>query len=64
MAGVTGGSWLTTKPTRAELSPDPQWIDVFGMPRLAGIGLTVSPLITELGFADPPEHLAHARAGP
>ncbi|MEU3018420.1 MULTISPECIES: Na+/H+ antiporter NhaA [unclassified Nocardiopsis] len=63
MVGITGGSWLTTKLTRAELNPDLKWIDIFGMSQLAGIGFTVSLLITELSFAGSPEHLAHAKAG-
>lgn len=63
IVGIAGGSWLTTKLTRAELSPDLKWIDIFGMSQLAGIGFTVSLLITELSFADSPEHMAHAKAG-
>lgn len=63
IVGIAGGSWLTTKLTKAELSPDLKWIDIFGMSQLAGIGFTVSLLITELSFADSPEHMAHAKAG-
>ena len=63
VVGITGGSWLTTKVTKAELNPDLKWIDIFGMSQLAGIGFTVSLLITELSFADSPEHMAHAKAG-
>ena len=63
IVGITGGSWLTTKVTKAELNPDLKWIDIFGMSQLAGIGFTVSLLITELSFADSPEHLSHAKAG-
>lgn len=61
--GIAGGSWLTTKVTRAELNPSLKWIDIVGMSQLAGIGFTVSLLITELSFADSPEHLAHAKTG-
>ncbi|WP_285729258.1 Na+/H+ antiporter NhaA [Nocardiopsis sp. ATB16-24] len=61
--GIAGGSWLTTKVTKAELNPSLKWIDIVGMSQLAGIGFTVSLLITELSFADSPEHLAHAKTG-
>lgn len=63
MLGITGGSWITTKITSAELNPQLKWIDIFGMSQLAGIGFTVSLLITELSFAGAPEHLTHAKAG-
>ncbi|WP_026122583.1 Na+/H+ antiporter NhaA [Nocardiopsis halotolerans] len=63
MVGIAGGAWLTTKVTSAELNPDLRWIDIVGMSQLAGIGFTVSLLITELTFADAPEHLAHAKTG-
>lgn len=63
MIGITGGSWITTKITSAELNPQLKWIDIFGMSQLAGIGFTVSLLITELSFTDSAEHLAHAKAG-
>ncbi len=61
--GIAGGSWLTTKVTKAELNPSLKWIDIVGMSQLAGIGFTVSLLISELTFADAPEHLAHAKTG-
>ncbi|WP_306370512.1 Na+/H+ antiporter NhaA [Nocardiopsis sp. CC223A] len=61
--GIAGGSWITTKVTRAELNPSLKWIDIVGMSQLAGIGFTVSLLISELSFADSPEHLAHAKTG-
>jgi NhaA family Na+:H+ antiporter len=61
--GIAGGSWLTTKVTRAELNPTLKWIDIVGMSQLAGIGFTVSLLISELTFPDSPEHLAHAKTG-
>ncbi|WP_017595642.1 Na+/H+ antiporter NhaA [Nocardiopsis potens] len=52
LVGIFGGSWLTTKLTSAELSPSLHWIDIAGMALLAGIGFTVSLLITELSFTD------------
>ncbi|WP_243742629.1 Na+/H+ antiporter NhaA [Actinorugispora endophytica] len=62
VVGITGGSWLTTRITTAELSPTLRWIDITGMSMLAGVGFTVSLLITELSFSDP-DVLAHAKAG-
>ena len=61
--GIAGGSWVTTKLTAAELSPALRWIDITGMALLAGIGFTVSLLITDLSFPDYPEALVHAKAG-
>ena len=50
-AGVLGGTWLTARLTRAELSPDLRWGDIAGVAFLSGIGFTVSLLIAELAFA-------------
>ncbi|MDT0326923.1 Na+/H+ antiporter NhaA [Nocardiopsis lambiniae] len=61
--GIAGGAWVTTKVTRAELNPSLKWIDIVGMSQLAGIGFTVSLLISELSFVDSAEHLAHAKTG-
>ncbi len=63
MIGIAGGSWLTTKLTRCELNPDLKWIDIVGMSQLAGIGFTVSLLITELSFQEAPTQLGHAKTG-
>lgn len=60
--GITGGSWITTKLTSAELNPSLRWIDIMGMSLLAGIGFTVSLLITELSFTDA-DILSYAKAG-
>ncbi|MFC3349013.1 Na+/H+ antiporter NhaA [Streptomyces echinoruber] len=49
--GVFGGTWLTARFTRASLSEDLAWADVFAVASLAGIGFTVSLLIGELAFA-------------
>ncbi len=43
--GVFGGTWLTTRLTKAELNKDLAWADVFAIATLAGIGFTVSLLI-------------------
>ncbi|GEC07130.1 Na(+)/H(+) antiporter NhaA 3 [Streptomyces spinoverrucosus] len=48
--GIFGGTWLTARFTRASLSEDLAWPDVFAVASLAGIGFTVSLLIGELAF--------------
>jgi NhaA family Na+:H+ antiporter len=48
--GIFGGTWLTARFTRASLSDDLEWADVFAVASLAGIGFTVSLLIGELAF--------------
>ena len=48
--GIFGVAWLTARYTRAELSSDIRWADVFGIGMLAGIGFTVSLLIAKLGL--------------
>ncbi|MEU3843144.1 Na+/H+ antiporter NhaA [Streptomyces sp. NPDC028635] len=48
--GIFGGTWLTARFTRASLSEDLAWADVFAVASLAGIGFTVSLLIGELAF--------------
>ena len=49
---ASGGTWLTARLTRAELSPDLGWPDIAAVAFLAGIGFTVSLLIGDLAFAD------------
>jgi len=48
--GITGGAWLITLFSRAELNPELNWSDVFGVSCVAGIGFTVSLLIASLAF--------------
>jgi NhaA family Na+:H+ antiporter len=48
--GIFGGAWLAVRFTRASLSEDLAWADVFAVASLAGIGFTVSLLIGELAF--------------
>ena len=48
--GIFCGTWLTARFTRASLSEDLAWADVFAVATLAGIGFTVSLLIGELAF--------------
>ncbi|WP_186781001.1 Na+/H+ antiporter NhaA [Streptomyces sp. CBG9] len=52
--GIFGGTWLTARFTRASLSDDLAWPDIFAVAALAGIGFTVSLLIGELAFSDDP----------
>jgi NhaA family Na+:H+ antiporter len=52
--GIFGGTWLAARFTRASLSEDLVWPDVFAVASLAGIGFTVSLLIDELAFKDDP----------
>ena len=48
--GVLLGAWLVARFTRAELDPSIGWRDVAGMAVLAGIGFTVSLLVSDLSF--------------
>jgi Na+:H+ antiporter, NhaA family len=52
VVGIFGGTYLVARFTRAQLSDDLAWSDVLGMSMLAGIGFTVSLLISELAFTD------------
>lgn len=49
--GITGASWLVARFTRAELNPELRWPDVFGISCVAGIGFTVSLLLSSLAFS-------------
>jgi NhaA family Na+:H+ antiporter len=48
--GVFGGSYLTARLSRAHLSPELTWADIFAVSVLSGIGFTVSLLISDLAF--------------
>jgi NhaA family Na+:H+ antiporter len=61
VVGVFGGTWLTARFTRAELSEDLEWSDVVGVSLLAGIGFTVSLLIGELAFGIGTERDDHVK---
>ncbi len=50
--GVIGTAWLTARFTRASLSESIRWRDILAVGLLAGIGFTVSLLISELAFPD------------
>jgi NhaA family Na+:H+ antiporter len=51
--GVFAGGWLVARFTRAELDPSIGWRDVVGVAVLAGIGFTVSLLVSDLSFDGP-----------
>lgn len=59
--GITGGAWLATRVSRAELNPQLGWLDIVGMAMLAGIGFTVSLLIAELSYSGDERMLDHAK---
>jgi NhaA family Na+:H+ antiporter len=61
--GVLGGTWLTARLTRAELSPDLGWPDIAAVALLAGIGFTVSLLIGDLAFADDSDRAGYVKTG-
>ena len=48
--GVLLGGWLVARFTLAELDPSIGWRDVVGVALLAGIGFTVSLLVSDLSF--------------
>ena len=50
LVGVLGGTWAVARFTRAELDDELAWWDVVGLALLAGIGFTVSLLVSELAF--------------
>ena len=59
--GVFGSTWIVTKTTKAELDDGLAWVDVAGLALLAGVGFTVSLLISELSFGDDAPHYGHAK---
>ena len=48
--GITLTTWLLTRFTRAELDSAVSWRELIGVGALAGVGFTVSLLVTELSF--------------
>jgi Na+/H+ antiporter NhaA len=59
--GITGGCWLVTKVSRGRLRPPVGWAALAGGGAIAGIGFTVSLLISDLAFAG--DRLDEAKAG-
>ncbi len=51
--GIFLGAWLTARFTRAELDEGLSWADIAAVGTLAGVGFTVSLLVTELAYDDP-----------
>jgi Na+:H+ antiporter, NhaA family len=49
-AGVFGTAYLTARFTRARISPELDWADIFAVAVLSGIGFTVSLLISDFAF--------------
>lgn len=49
--GIVGSTYLVTRLQHANLDPDIRWVDLLGVAAVAGIGFTVSLLVTELSFA-------------
>ena len=60
--GIFSGTWLAVRLTRAELDPSLKWADLYALATLAGIGFTVSLLISELAFPGDPALAARAKA--
>jgi Na+/H+ antiporter NhaA len=59
--GTTGGAWLVTTISRGRIRPPAGWASVTGAGTIAGIGVTVSLLVSSLAFRG--EQLAEAKAG-
>jgi NhaA family Na+:H+ antiporter len=59
--GILGFAWLAARFTKAELSKSLYWGDVLAIGLLAGVGFTVSLLITKLAFIGDAELDALAR---
>lgn len=59
--GITVATWLTTRVRGINLDPSLKWIDLIGVGMLAGIGFTVSLLVTELSFSPTDPHHDHAK---
>ena len=60
--GITFGSWLTARFTSAELGRGVVWRDIIAVAMLAGIGFTVSMLMTDLSFPKSHEFADEAKA--
>ena len=59
--GILTTTWLVTRIRGIALDPALRWIDLAGVAMLAGIGFTVSLLVTELSFAAGDPHHDHAK---
>lgn len=61
--GVIGSTYLLTRFTSARLNENLRWVDVLAVGLLAGIGFTVSLLITKLSFVTDLTMLSEAKVG-
>jgi len=61
--GIFGTTYLLTRFTRVELDAGLRWVDVLGLAVLAGMGFTVSLLVSELAFGAASVHAEHAKVG-
>ena len=59
--GIVVVTWLTTRVRGIRLDPSLRWVDITGVGLLAGIGFTVSLLVTELSFTSTDPHHDHAK---
>ncbi|MHA7240654.1 Na+/H+ antiporter NhaA [Arthrobacter sp. TMS1-12-1] len=59
--GILLATLAVTKTTKASLDPDLAWVDIVGVALLAGVGFTVSLLISELAFGQGTPEDDHAK---
>lgn len=59
--GILLTTWTITRVRGIRLDPALKWIDLFGVGLLAGIGFTVSLLVTELSFSAEDAHHDYAK---
>lgn len=57
--GITATTWLVCRFKTISLAQNVGWADIAGLGVLAGIGFTVSMLITDLAFGKGSEHFEH-----
>lgn len=58
--GILSGAWLAARFTHAELNDDLSWRDIVGVALLAGIGFTVSLLVSDLSLTGSTQEVAKA----
>ncbi|MFJ8962644.1 Na+/H+ antiporter NhaA [Lentzea sp. NPDC102401] len=59
--GITAATYLVARFTKAELDDDLAWVDAVGLSVLAGIGFTVSLLVSELSFGEGSSDYSNAK---
>ncbi len=59
--GIVVTTWAITRARGIRLDPSLKWVDLVGVGVLAGIGFTVSLLVTELSFDPADPHHDHAK---